>query len=143
MRRPPVAPGESRRTSMGYVSVKMPGHPRADVNGWVWQHVLVAEKAVGHPFRKTAPVHHVDEDPSNNSSGNLVVCQDHAYHRLLHLRQVAFDACGCPDWRRCIYCRAYDDVSTMVRHAKGGRTEQLCHRQCRIDHQRAQRRAVA
>ena len=48
-------------------------------------HVLRAEKALGHPLPKGAVVHHVDGDVGNPNA-RLVICQDQAYHLLLHRR---------------------------------------------------------
>lgn len=72
------------------------------------EHVLVAEKALGKKLPEGALVHHVDRNKLNNDPRNLVVCPDDAYHRLLHQRQDALDACGHAHWRRCRYCREYD-----------------------------------
>jgi HNH endonuclease len=57
--------------------------------GRVGLHVLVAEKALGKPLPKGAIVHHVDGNTLNNAPSNLVICQDQAYHCLLHKRQRA------------------------------------------------------
>lgn len=67
--------------SSGYVKVRKPAG-----GGYMYEHILIAEKAVGHALPKGAEVHHVDENRSNNANGNLVVCQDRAYHQLLHRR---------------------------------------------------------
>src|SRR3990167_9989532 len=48
-------------------------------------HILVAEKALGRPLPEGVEVHHHDENRQNNSNSNLVICQDVAYHRLLHV----------------------------------------------------------
>lgn len=49
-------------------------------------HRLVAAKALGKSLPKGAVVHHVDENKLNNANTNLVLCEDEAYHQLLHLR---------------------------------------------------------
>jgi len=49
-------------------------------------HRLVAEAALGKPLPKGAVIHHVDGDGRNNAPSNLVICQDHRYHMLLHQR---------------------------------------------------------
>ena len=50
------------------------------------KHVWIAEQVLGHPLLPGAVVHHVDEDTLNNANSNLVICQDKAYHMLLHVR---------------------------------------------------------
>lgn len=52
--------------------------------GRVGHHVLVAERALGKHLPKGAIVHHVDGDTRNNTPSNLVICQNQAYHCLLH-----------------------------------------------------------
>jgi hypothetical protein len=89
-----------------YKAVTIHGHARADSQGHVLVHVLVAETALGHPLPKKAIVHHVDEDPSNNANRNLVICQDQAYHKLLHVRANIVRAGGHPDTENvCTCCR--------------------------------------
>lgn len=69
-------------------------------------HIAIAEKAYGRKLPKGAEVHHVDQDKTNNSPSNLVVCVDHAYHALLHSRQRIFDAGGHPDTHKiCSTCK--------------------------------------
>ncbi len=106
-----------RTVTNGYISVRTPGHHRADDRGYVSEHVLVVERAMGKPLRKTADIHHVDGNRKNNVATNLVVCQDHAYHMLLHRRQKALAACGDPNAHRCKMCGRYDnqdDIRTCV-----------------------------
>ena len=50
-------------------------------------HRTIAEKALGKPLDSKHPVHHVDGDKTNNANSNLVICEDNAYHSLLHKRQ--------------------------------------------------------
>lgn len=71
-------------------------------------HVAVVERVLGKHLPVGAEVHHVDENPLNNDPCNLVVCPSAAYHKLLHQRQRAFDACGNYHWRRCHICKQYD-----------------------------------
>lgn len=76
-------------------------------------HVLVATKALGKPLPKSAVVHHVDENPSNNDPQNLVICPNQAYHMLIHQRMRAMAACGDPNWLRCVICKQYDHPSRI------------------------------
>lgn len=82
-------------------------------------HVEVAERALGHPLPKGAEVHHVDRNRHNNDPHNLVICPSTAYHRLLHIRADALDACGHADWRKCKYCKQYDAPENLRNTGEG------------------------
>lgn len=98
--------GHNRRSSKpGYPAVLMPMHLRASARGYVHEHILIAEKALGKPLPPGVVVHHVN---GSKNSGPLMVCQDQAYHLLLHQRQRAYEACGYANWRKCSYCKTYD-----------------------------------
>lgn len=96
-------------SSSGYIHVFTIGHPRADNKGYVPYSVLVAEDALGHYLSKTAIVHHVNLNRQDDRRNNLVVCQDAAYHVLLHTRLRAYLATGDPNKRRCVLCKKWDD----------------------------------
>lgn len=89
-----------------YVTRYVPLHPHASASGCVYEHVLVAERALGRFLPDGAFVHHVDGNRQNNTPKNLVICQDAAYHSLLHVRQRVLDAGGDPNVHRvCSKCR--------------------------------------
>lgn len=90
----------------GYVAVYMPSHHRARRSGYVAQHILVAERALGKPLPAGAVVHHVNEIKSDNRNANLVICHDNAYHKLLHFRARIKSAGGDPNTDRiCSTCK--------------------------------------
>lgn len=60
-------------------------------------HVHVAERIMGKRLPIGAVVHHYNENRKDNSPPNLVVCQDQAYHLLLHARKRIRDAGGNPN----------------------------------------------
>src|SRR6185369_5011811 len=55
-------------------------------------HQAIVEKVLGRSLPFGVEIHHVDGDGHNNANSNLVVCPDHAYHALLHLRTRALEA---------------------------------------------------
>lgn len=75
--------------------VYSPGHPRPNLKpNHVFEYVLIAEKALGKYLPPAAVIHHVNGDPTDNRKNNLVICQDHAYHALIHARMRKRDERG-------------------------------------------------
>lgn len=62
-----------------------PEHPRANSEGYVYTHMLQAERKLGRPLNADEVVHHIDENKLNNAVENLMVfvsASDHvAYHQ--------------------------------------------------------------
>ena len=101
------------------------------------QHVLVAEAILGHALPQGAVVHHTDGNGRNNVPSNLVICPSEGYHQLLHLRQRAFEGSGNPAWRKCPFCKQWDDPETMI--VVGDvprRNKRYCHRRCKAAYER-------
>lgn len=74
--------------SNGYVLIRLPDHPLADVRGYVYEHRVVAEQMIGRSLLPTEQVHHKDENKQNNDPSNLEVVQDIRHHRALHRKRV-------------------------------------------------------
>lgn len=112
------------------------GVPGADEYGWKSEHIIVAEKALGKFLPKGAEIHHINGDRMDNSANNLVICQDRAYHMLLHRRTEALKICGHADWRKCKICKKYDhpDNLYICENIKYGAT--VYHRKCHASNER-------
>lgn len=128
-----------RNVSDGYVVVLAPDHPRAN-HRYVREHVLIVERAMGKLLRGTAEVHHVDGNGTNNEPSNLVACDSHAYHCLLHRRTRAFLACGDPSASRCSICGGHDRQED-IHHCppQKNRRGNTYHRDCRRRSRRLRR----
>lgn len=77
----------NKRLLNGYVTVYCPSHPRAmcgtGYEGYVYEHILVAESMLGRPLLSDEVVHHLDFDKSNNTHTNLLVLYN-SQHSKLH-----------------------------------------------------------
>lgn len=109
-------PGSARKNwkggksvhGLGYIMVLMPNHPRAHQSGYVLEHILVAEHALGHPLPLKAQVHHVNDNKAENRGFNLVICENQKYHALLHQRAVALAATGSVHSKKCVFCKQWN-----------------------------------
>lgn len=90
----------------GYVWELCPGHPLANLWGFVAQHRLIGESIVGRPLQKDEVVHHEDENRTNNSLSNLKVMTK-AEHRRHHAAKVAE------------LCRAFLTEDMVIRALEG------------------------
>jgi hypothetical protein len=113
--------------SHGYVFIRSIGHPRVNKTGAVQEHILICEKVLGKYLPTLAAIHHVDGNRSNNVNKNLVICENNAYHQLLHKRTNAYNACGHASWEKCQHCKQYDKPENLV-HGKRTKFHKECER---------------
>jgi hypothetical protein len=132
--------------NVGYLLVWQPTHDRADKSGayegYVYEHILVAERALGRPLKRTEHVHHLDLNKVNNAPSNLLVLS-RASHAKLHgwldsigyfseHRIYSYRHNGCIDkvlakCTRCKVCQMPTDNSSYC-----GSVCQSSHRECFI-----------
>jgi hypothetical protein len=116
----------------GYPTLKQHDHPRAHKHtGCVLEHILIAEYVLGHYLDPKHPIHHVDEDRGDNEFSNLVICEDHTYHRFLHARMRALKACGHANWKKCKHCKEYDDPKNIIIFGRN-----VYHKKCNNEYQK-------
>ncbi len=73
-----------RNKDKGYYMIRMPDHPNAGKNGYVFEHIAVALKAAGR--EKLEPfecVHHINFVRTDNRPNNLLICTKDK-HREYH-----------------------------------------------------------
>lgn len=68
----------------GYVGVYMPEHEKALSNGYVYEHILMAEQMLGRKLKEGECVHHIDRNRGNNSIENLMVFKTKGDHTAFH-----------------------------------------------------------
>lgn len=105
----------------------------------IYEHVEKAEKALGRKLPAGSEIHHVDENRSNNTNSNLVICPSAAYHSLLHVRTRAYKACGNANYRICWICRQWDSPSNMYGYPNGS---DFVHRTCRAKRERNRQKGI-
>lgn len=130
-----------RIVNNGYYMVYAPGHARASVGGgyYVYEHVLIAEQALGRALPAKAEVHHVNEIKTDNTHSNLVICENRGYHRLLHMRMNALQATGNPDARCCSHCKRWElDLTQGTINSRSFR-HRRCHAQYMRQHKKKTR----
>jgi len=118
----------------GYKMVYAPEHNRAGSNGYVREHILIAEKALGKGLADGQQVHHYGGTSDNSK---LIICENQEYHHLLHMRAKAFNGSGDANKRKCKFCQGWDDVENLF-HRKSGRNGwNTYHRECAKEYDRA------
>ena len=111
--------GEGHIMENGYVRTMEKGVVKFD-------HTRIAEEVLGKSIPGKACLHHIDENPTNNSKDNLVLCENAAYHRLLHLRTKAIRLGFPPNYRKCRFCKEYDDPKNLLIRYSGVHHKECC-----------------
>jgi hypothetical protein len=120
-----------------YKTIQLRGHPKSGTAGSVYEHVLIAEKALGRYLPDGVEIHHVDENPANNSPSNLVICPSKAYHKLLHYRARILKMGGNPSTHaHCSTCNLLKPFAEFnaAKSSKSTGVQKQC-RQCQRKYQ--------
>ena len=93
-------------TSHGYVLIKSPNHPHADMRGYIYEHRLVMEKMLGRYLNLNEIVHHKNGNGLDNSPENIELAESVAEHKFYHRKRqdlkspndenpIIYCVCGC------------------------------------------------
>lgn len=102
----------------GYAMVHIPEYHRSMTNGYVLEHIYIAETNTGIKLKSKNKVHHIDGNKLNNSPNNLVICEDDCYHQLIHLRSESLKATGNPNLLWCSGCKEYLTKESFTKDSK-------------------------
>ena len=68
----------------GYIWVRRPDHPKANMYGSVMEHILVMEAYLGRPLPSGTVVHHRNRKKHDNAIENLLLLRNQDDHFSLH-----------------------------------------------------------
>lgn len=75
--------GHKKKRRDGYIEIYCPNHPSANKSGYVMEHILIMEKAIGRHITKDEVIHHKNRIRDDNRIENLdlMTLKKHAsYH---------------------------------------------------------------
>ena len=78
--------GHKKRRVDGYISVYAPDNQRATKDGYVMEHILVAEEKIGRRLEADEVVHHINRIRDDNRPENLAVMTA-SEHMSFHMRE--------------------------------------------------------
>ena len=77
----------------GYITILKRGHPRADIHGYVFEHIVVYEQYHKCCILRSGHVHHIDKNKKNNHIGNLVLLKAGAHIAHHHIKDMTGRSC--------------------------------------------------
>lgn len=103
----------------GYVEAHFPNHHRARGNGYVFEHILIAEKTLGRRLKDNEIVHHINHVKTDNRPSNLMV-MDRGEHSKLHSKDRRLG-----EYLECEHCRKqFYRKPSQIKRAR------FCSREC-------------
>lgn len=96
-----------------YFRVKCLDHPKATKGnkGYIYEHILVAEKKIGRYLKEGECVHHINRNKKDNSQENIMVFSSNSEHILHHGKTNKWSR----KYDNCIECK-----TTKLKHEAYG-----------------------
>ena len=92
--------------SFGYVHIRKPNHLKAGENGYVLEHILIAEEKIGRTLRDDEVVYHINGVKDDNRPENLQVMTN-SEHVKYHQKKIDHTA-GIEALKKCAAKRKKD-----------------------------------
>ena len=76
----------------GYKMLYAPNHHKAVASKYVYEHILVAEKALGRDIKKPEVLHHINRNKLDNRVENLYLFKNHSEHMKFHRNPIKLES---------------------------------------------------
>lgn len=76
--------GHTKLHSSGYMMAYVPDHPRAPAEGYIHEHVVIMERAIGRYLEPNEVVHHINGNKTDNRIENLKL-MTRSEHSRMHI----------------------------------------------------------
>lgn len=84
IRKSKICPHKRGHKLNGYIEIYAPGYHSAKKNGYVYEHIVIAENMLGRQLKNGEVVHHKDKNRAHNSPDNLMVFASNSDHSRFH-----------------------------------------------------------
>ncbi len=122
-------------TLFKWISTKNKNHMYRTPSGMIAEHRLKAQIILGKKLTPKQHVHHFNVA----GQSTLIICESNTYHKLLHVRQRAYEETGSPHKRKCHFCTLYDDIDKLSANTDqrlGASTPSYYHKDCNANYQK-------